>query len=427
MIVALGTGMGFLWKVSADQQAYNKFEHRGLPIIEINLNGVSVGEINSGAKDTKYEGNELLLYDNSKITDFKDVEVKGRGNGTWAQGKKPYQIEFSRKVDLFGMGKAKKWLLLADYMDDTHVRNDLAFEIERMLDMEYTFDGKYVEVYFNGDYYGLYYLTHAVEIGKNTVDLKDSLGVLVELDNYYGMVEEYYKTKDGDLLVVKDVVNKDKKDLAMEAFLDAFNELEEAVEDGNFDSVKKVIDAESFAKYYILSEFSVNPDAYWTSLYFYKDGQEDLIHAGPGWDFDLAFSNRYWGNWLGERFYSPYETMIRKQELLPKEFFDENEIEDGYENSLLISKLFFNLMEMPEFKEEVEAIFKERLSGRENELINYISERSKLISKANQADGERWNREYINEKTDELKDWVGKRYQYFESVYGNGLIVDRFK
>ena len=29
----------------------------------------------------------------------------------------------------------------------------------------------------------------------------------------------------------------------------------------------------------------------WTSYFFYQNGAKDLIHAGPGWDFDLAFEN----------------------------------------------------------------------------------------------------------------------------------------
>ena len=43
------------------------------------------------------------------------MTIKGRGNSTWdlPTTKKPYNIKFEEKVDLFGFGKAKKWSLIA--------------------------------------------------------------------------------------------------------------------------------------------------------------------------------------------------------------------------------------------------------------------------------------------------------------------------
>lgn len=398
----------------------DEFPRHGVPILSLQLNGVSIEEIDGGEKTEKYEGNSLEIIDGNQKESFKEVEVKGRGNGTWAKEKKPYRIKFDQRVNLFGMGKARKWYLLANSVDNTFLRNETAFKVAEMLGMEYYFEGKYVELYIDGDYRGLYYLTHAMEINKNVVDLRDSFGLLVELDNYYGRQEDYYETRDGDLLVIKDLVDEDNRESAMKDFLSSFNALEEAIEENNYEAVSELIDVRSFAQYYLLSEFSVNPDAYWTSCYFYKDGMEDVIHAGPGWDFDLAFGNRKWVNWMGERFYSPYETMIRRQEMLPKDFFEENGIPESYDTSLLLSKLYFNLMEMPEFKEEVRKLFMERLSGREMELLAFISNREKEIKISAERNGEKWENTDFTEAVSEFKDWVIKRYRFFEQEYGVG-------
>lgn len=40
--------------------------------------------------------------------------IRGRGNSTWICDKKPYKIKLSKKADLFGMGKNKHWVLLAE-------------------------------------------------------------------------------------------------------------------------------------------------------------------------------------------------------------------------------------------------------------------------------------------------------------------------
>ena len=135
-----------------------KFPDRGVPRININLNGVSIEEIDAGSKEVKYKGNELEVYDSNEIREFGNVELKGRGNSTWRANKKPYQIKFGEGTELFGLGKARKWYLLANAIDDTNLRNEIAFYLEGMLGMNCVFDGQFVELYIDGDYRGLYYL-----------------------------------------------------------------------------------------------------------------------------------------------------------------------------------------------------------------------------------------------------------------------------
>ena len=418
LFLVISTVAGFLIKSIIDNALYNRFPDRGVPRINIDLNGVSLDEIKSGSKETKYEGNDLQIYNGGEILEYGGVEVKGRGNGTWAQEKKPFQIKFENKVDVFGMGEARKWYLLANALDETHLRNDIAFKLGRMLNMDYVLNGTFAELYFNGEYNGLYYLTQAVEIGKNTIDLKDELGILVELDNYYGASEDYHKTGNGDLIIVRDLVSKDKKDLALADFLTDYNDFEIAVKEGDFKKITELVDVDSFVKYYLVSEFSVNPDAYWTSFYMYKDGKDDKIHAGPIWDFDLAFANRRWVSWMGEKFYSFTETMVRKNELMGKEFYEGMDDLDDYSESLKLSHIVFDLMEQEGFKDEVMRIYDESMCGRKKELISYIYQETEFLESVISFD----NSGLVNEAFDELvKDliyWVGKRYDYFERVYG---------
>ena len=395
-----------------------EFEDRGVVRVNIGLAGVSLEEINGGSKDVKYEGNAVTIYEDGETYKYSDVEVKGRRNGTWIQEKKPYQIKFKEKVDLFGMGKARKWYLLANATDATNLRTETSFYIAKMLDEKYPFTGKFIELYINNEYQGLYYVTHAMEINKQVVDLKDSLGVLVELDNFYGGNEKYYETQNGELFVVKDLVNEDNEDAAMEDFIRSFNELEKAIEEKDYEKISELADVRSFVNYYLLSEFTVNPDAYWTSFYFYKDGPEDKIHAGPGWDFDLTLGSRAWGNWLGDKFYSPTEKMIRKQEIQPKEFYEENHNEIGYQASQQLSKIMFKLMEIPEFEAEVKKVFTDVMSGRKNELLRMIKSKASSVEEVAKKNNERWERNDFWEEVNKMLDWIEKRYDYFEQEYG---------
>ncbi len=418
-ILVLVAGLGFLLKVNLDKKDSILQDYRGLPRIDLILNETSLEEIGNN-KEIKYMGNRLKVYNGEMIKDYDEVELKGRGNGTWVQEKKPYQIKFTSKIELLGMGKAKKWYLLANATDETNLRNDLSFKFAEMLGMEYVFRGQFVELYVNGEYWGLYYLTHAMGVEKTEVDLKDSLGILVELDNVYGDAETYYKTGNGDKLIIKDAVNESKKEIAMTDFLKKYNELEIAVKEKDFEKIKELIDIESFAKYFLLSEFTVNPDAYWTSFYFYKDGEEDKIHAGPGWDFDLAFANRNWGNWMGEEFYSPTRSMARKDELMLKETYEEKGLGKWYKFGETLSRIMFDLMDIPEFKEEVIKVFQERISGREQEFLSEGRRKAGEIYDAVIVDAKKWERKDFNEVVDEMFKWIEKRFEFFEEEYGNG-------
>lgn len=373
-----------------------------LPEMRITLNDVTLDEIKQNNKDVKYLGNWLQLGD---LT-FEDVEVKGRGNATWGQTKKPYQIKLSQKTDLLGLGKRRKWILISSYWDGADLRTDTAFYLEKMVGENFAYSGEYVELYVDDEYEGLYYLVRGIEVGKNAVDLRDPLGVLVELDNAYGQGEEiYFVTNNGEYLTVKDAVAEDNAVLALADFGRDFNALEDAVRAQDYAKVEEIIDIESFAEYYLISEFTANPDAYFTSQYFYKDGPEDKIHAGPAWDFDIALNN------LGKWDIATASNSLTKS-------IEIEEIEDREEQYGCWSRLFARLIRMPEFEAEVKRVFQERMSGRKSELLRHIFEQAARIYPEAMRDSEKWEKGDFVRGVKNLLDWVGQRFNYFETEYG---------
>ena len=234
----------------------------GLPEIEIVMAyGVTADDIWEGGKDIKYQDNVLSLVVDDEIREFNGVEVKGRGNATLVMSKKPYQFKLKQRTNLLDLGKNRKWILLANYNDATNLRTDVAFYVERLIGEDFAYRGEFVELYMNDEYLGLYYLTRGITVGKNAVDLKDPLGVLVELDNVYARAEDkYYVSSNGEHLTIKDMIDEAKRDEAMADFLIAFNKLEAAVKEKNYDEIVRLVDIESFAKYYLIEEFLANPE-----------------------------------------------------------------------------------------------------------------------------------------------------------------------
>lgn len=68
-------------------------------------------------------------------------KIKSHGNSSWDYSKKKsYNIKLPEKKNLYGMGKAKKWALLSNYLDHSMLRNKVTSEISRIGGMEYVMD-----------------------------------------------------------------------------------------------------------------------------------------------------------------------------------------------------------------------------------------------------------------------------------------------
>lgn len=381
------------------------------PTLEIFLKNVPIEKIDAGAKDTKYPDNSVSFTMNDDTLSYDNVEIKGRGNFTWAQLKKPYQIKFSENTSLFNRGSTKKWVLLADYLDGSHLRNDTAFYLADLLDENYTHQGNPVELYIDDGYRGLYYIVKKIGVNKAGVNLKNEDGVLIELDNSYGKDESCVYDIKNNCYVVKDIVEEEYTALALENFISSLNPIYKAIENQNYNTIAEIIDIDSFAKYYLLNEFTVNPDAYNSSFYMYQDGKGTKIYAGPVWDFDMALGNQYWSanDMDSEKIHSPFETMVFKSYLE-----NPNASHVSFSTTLL-----YDLMDIPEFSQRVKEIYQETISGKGDQILDYIKSQAEYIKPAAMRDQERWKlKTNFDEEVDYLIDWVAKRYDHFEQTYG---------
>lgn len=127
---------------------------------------------------TEYISGTLHIQGNAEFSDPAQlysgaVQIRGRGNYTWEHDKKPYKIKLDSKADLFGMGANKHWVLLAEYKDPTHLRNEIMPELSETLGFAYTAESEAVAVVLNGEYNGLYHLGENVRVDTNRVNIYD--------------------------------------------------------------------------------------------------------------------------------------------------------------------------------------------------------------------------------------------------------------
>lgn len=230
--------------------------------------------------------------------------VKGRGNSTWGMPKKPYRIKLDKKASLLGLSPDKDWALLANYTDKTLLRNITAFEISRIVGMEWTPTSLSVDFYLNGTYQGVYCLTEHVKVAKDRLDLNlvtpsDNSGealtgdYFLELD-FHADEENLFKTKLEEL----PIMFKDPEDPTSEQFKyveDFFNTAESVLYSENFkdpeNGYKKYIDMESFIQYYIVQELAKNVDGNMRGSCYLALRRNGKIEQPLVWDFDIAFGN----------------------------------------------------------------------------------------------------------------------------------------
>ncbi len=281
--------------VSADE--YQQITN--LPAIYITLDGgVSASQISKTQQLPATFSMRAQGFDD--ITDAA-ITIKGRGNSTWQLPKKPYQIKFSVKTDLLGMGAAKKWILLANYWDKTLMRNAVTYELANKMNNIFSVQFHHVDVFINGRYQGNYLLAEKIEFGGQRIDENTTAGaVMMELEQQYRHAAEGCDacviTNDGVHVLIKEPEQDEnytveQMEATKTATVNRLNEIEAAIEAG-YDTYSKAIDVPSFIDWYIQNELAKNYDAaFVTSSYCYLDSI-GMLHMGPVWDVDVCFGNQ---------------------------------------------------------------------------------------------------------------------------------------
>lgn len=367
----------------------------------------------------------------NNLTDVTLESVKSRGNFTWTLAKKPYQIKFDTTTPVLGLPTAKTWILLANHADASLLRNKTAYDLAVEFGLPASPDTRFVDLTINGEYLGNYLLSEKVEVKKNRLELADPGGLLLELDNNYGLAEDFHFTtsRSNTLFVLKDAVAdvSDPLEPALaesyadtQAYLEEFESLLYA-SDPDWAAISSMIDVESFIKYHFVFELAANPEITQSSVFFWRDGPNDVLHAGPVWDFDSAFAS-YTSESLGG---DPRQDYIKNAQFL-------RDRGNGW---------FREMFRNEEFAALVAQFYEEQLQPKVDAVVSKIDANAAAISSSAEANFERWpnvlgrpsvfpgNRMVADSWQGEvayLRDWVAKRTGHLAAVYGTDTPVLKY-
>lgn len=313
-------------RVAVDDGVFTILQGSALPAVYIETESGSLDAIRADKSHKESGAIRIVNADGSLHYAGLLKHIKGRGNTSWEHDKKPFNIKLQEKADLFGMGAAKNWCLLANYRDASHVRNVMVYDYAADRDMENVTGTQSFDLYVNGEYQGLYLMTEKVEVGKNRVDIPDldeenelknpqkkleeypafstgtekgvslpytpqeAEGYLMELDFAERWEEEIsgFVTEAGQPVVLKNPECASEEQVAYAKEL--VQTFESRLLSGD-PSYLDCIDLDSWVQLYLIEEIFEDVDCGLSSIYFYiRDGK---LTAGPLWDFDLTMGASY--------------------------------------------------------------------------------------------------------------------------------------
>ncbi|MGN0171415.1 MAG: CotH kinase family protein [Acutalibacteraceae bacterium] len=271
--------------------------------------------------------------------------IKLRGNSTSAYDKKPYRLKLDSKINPFGLGKAKSWTLIANFLDESLMRNRVCYSFGTRMN-EWSGVDIFVprmcpvEVYLNGEYRGLYDLGDHMQANEIRVNVAEeasdpanpaTIGYYFESEYGPRVYEEgqaegvigtnggigenapYFVVENtggyGSFSYYQDINGNSIQDGLYYQFkcpdpptedqityikskMDNINALIQAKDSSLWD----YLDLDSTVNWYLQNEIFKNVDSHY-SMYLFKPEatydeagvlQETKVYMGPLWDFDIA-------------------------------------------------------------------------------------------------------------------------------------------
>lgn len=300
---------------------------------------------------------DLFNCEDAFILEGASAGIRVRGNSSAFYGDVnqirkntvPYRIKFDSKTNLLGMNEGaecKSWVLLKSDWD--LIRNDIAFRFGRTIIGDNTFcsDARFVHLYVNNAFQGVYLLCEQSQINKNRVNITEpeegytgtDIGYYFELDNYatsdkeniyirldYGGYEvtdiegETRKFVSAEYSIKNDVYGQAQIDFADKYLNNVFEIVYRACEKGEYltfdenydlvesdfhnakDTIGAIMDLQSVVDMYLLYEIVHDYDCGEGSFYlcvdFAKDSKCPRLQFTSPWDFNWAYdgsTERFW-------------------------------------------------------------------------------------------------------------------------------------
>ena len=223
---------------------------------------------------------------------------------------------------------------------------------------------------------------------------------LFEIDERYAEENDWFMTRNYGIVYSSNKPVNVRQISEMEARFERMLEVFEGKsipEEQYMENCKQYIDVPSWVKQYMIGEFFVNVDLDYASQYFFSEGENPVLYAGPIWDYDNSM-----GIFSTMSCYdiSPYLQWAEGREgswfakLMQHEAFREMYV-DYYENTF--SKLITDMIE--------------------NKIPSYVEQ----MDTSMYMDSIRWSSgaDCFSDEVKQIINWLSERKQFYDDYWKN--------
>lgn len=324
----------------------------------------------------------LITYDTFNnpipLLNNANMQIRCRGNSTFYMPKLSYRVKFESKTNLLFDYYEKDWVLLANFSDQTLIRNYLAHNLSSDMEMEFSPAAAFVDVFINDEYMGNYMLSDQIEVSNDRVNIDEhsfdvDTGYLLEMDKRQDTLELREGVEGVDFFYVYGVpyvIKSPKTDSiyyshAQFVFIESYIATVHLAL-MNHQDYDDLIDEESFIDWFIIQELFQNVDSGYSSVYMYKD-TDSLLKMGPIWDFDLSAGN-------------------------PGHLGDDLRKPEGWYTSLVFKNIwYYYLMQYDDFRLHLKERWNEVYGQQIQSMLRNVYEAANSIARSRYLNFQRWD------------------------------------
>ena len=336
------------------------------------------------------------------LTNVLSLQLRYHGATSLGLPKKSFRLSLTNAVSLPGMSKKSGWVLNAAYIDRSLMRHKLSYDIFRSFSEpgapRYAAGSRFVEVYLNQRYHGVYLLMERVDrqlLGLRAFNSNDfSHSVIYKAEDHaanFGQAGRGgFEQREPD---------PERKEYWRP--LELFTRFTSSSRPQEFWDAEKGIaqqlDLDNAIDFHILVQVTANSDGITKNFLLARDGQEQGPQTNKfffvPWDYDGTFGR----NWDA----TPYA-----------------------HNVWLSNPLFERLMQNAEYRRRFAARWRQ-LRGRqlaEATLVAMMDENAATLGEAVQRNVQRWptdrggypDRLTFEQDVNQMKAWVARRLQWLD-------------
>lgn len=385
-----------------------KVQFTCLPIMNINLNDISIDDITIEDSDAvieiydkDYKNEEKISYTESK------TKIKTRGALSSLYPKKQYRLKLYKEKDqsivknrisLLDMEEDEDWILDGLYSDYSKVRSKLCFDLWNEINsdsVDNDIDSDYVILYINEEYVGVYILREVVDRKLLNLDKRtdDDSGILIKGYTYTDLQYDEVSKKTNIVSPFEMKYPSDVEDYSIYWNSLLYKIHGEYFEEENrtFEYIDNNFILNNYVDYKILINVIMAQDNFGTkNLYLSVNNmnKDEKVLITP-WDLDMTFGYSYGGSeptYIYEYFDSAYA--------LPT-----NIINNPKEIYSLIKKRYFELR-----KTTLDI----------NNVYSVIDSYYNRIKYSFKKDSDKWLDASLDDEIIKIKNWYRNRIEFLD-------------